>query len=427
MDTKRKAGEQPQSLPTNLESATREYVRSRLVSWDDKILARRADRLGVSLEEASRVEAKPLFMVEIERRAEAEGRPVESVLEEYSKRLQQSTYPTAACFLPDEVAEYVDGILPLDRLEHASACVPCATLLAAAVPTETAARDLVETLSLTPVRKPAIDELTVAAASGKWAAFDFVVASRWAATVLVPAVALIAMYLAFLSGDRSATRLTFLHNPLPWVVALVAAIATLSVYETNRRPLLRSFAVGIAAAAVLGSSFFVDFRRSQSTRDFAIKLAQDQVADLAVDSIENHQFTGKFIDAQHISDLLQIQTPDISSTQVRYVATSNQLPGKVVANIGASGGDLNWEYGNKTVQQLKLFTGTLEHNADGIRIRVSDGRTFDIPATDRLRNLPPSTPVLAVVDPATASVRSLRILGRVPPNMAIYEKPDDSK
>jgi hypothetical protein len=68
----------------------------------------------VSLEEAFRVEAKPLFMVEIERRTEAEGRPVESVLEEYSKRLQQSTYPTAACFLPDEVAEYVDGILPLD-------------------------------------------------------------------------------------------------------------------------------------------------------------------------------------------------------------------------------------------------------------------------------------------------------------------------
>ena len=60
---KRKAGEQPQSLPTNLESATREYVRSSLESWDDKILARRADRLGVSQEEASRVEAKPVSWV----------------------------------------------------------------------------------------------------------------------------------------------------------------------------------------------------------------------------------------------------------------------------------------------------------------------------------------------------------------------------
>lgn len=48
-----------ESLPTNLESATREYVRSSLASWDEKILARRANRLGVSLEEASRVEAKP--------------------------------------------------------------------------------------------------------------------------------------------------------------------------------------------------------------------------------------------------------------------------------------------------------------------------------------------------------------------------------
>lgn len=422
MEPKRKSGEQPQSLPTNIESATRDHVRSRLVSWDDKIFARRADRLGVSLEEASRIEAKPLFMVEIERRAEAEGRTVESLLEEYSRRLQQSTYPTAACFLPDEVAEYADGILPLERLEHASACAPCATLLAAAVPAEAAARDLVETLRLAPARNPDMDEWPIAAATSKWPAFDFAVASRWAATVLVPAFVLIAMYLGFLKADTSATRLTFLHNPLPWAVALVAAMLTLSVYETNRRPLLRSFAVGIAVAAVLGSSFLVDFRRSQSSRDFAIKFAQDQVTNLAVDSIENHQFSGKFIDAQHTSDLLEIQTPEISSTQVRYVATSKQLPGKVVADIGDNGGDLKWEYGNETIQRLQFLTGTIENTAGGMGIRVSDGRIFDIPTTDRFRNLPPSTGILAIVDPTTASVRSLRVLERVPTKPAIYEK-----
>jgi hypothetical protein len=75
------------SLPTNLEHATREYVQTHLASLDAKILARRAKRLGISVEEVANIDATPLFMVEIEARAAAEGRTVQLVLDEYTKRL----------------------------------------------------------------------------------------------------------------------------------------------------------------------------------------------------------------------------------------------------------------------------------------------------------------------------------------------------
>ena len=412
MTTTPKPGE-PQSLPTNLETATRENIRSSLPSLAAKILTRRAQRLRVSEEEASRVESKPLFMVEIERRAAAEGRTVESVLEEYSRRLEQSTYPTRDCFLPDEVAEYANHALSADRLAHANACAPCATLLASAVPSDRAARELVEAIrSMPSFVEDGFEDLTAATATNNWPAFNLAAAKRWAGVVLVPVFALTLMYFTFLRMDTSATRLTYLHSPVMWIVAAVAAtLFTLSVFEV-RRPVYRSLAVGGAFAAVLGCSFFIDFRRSQSNRDFAIKFAQDQVATLAAASIENRQTTGKFLDFSHSSDLFQIETPQISNSQVRYVATSRQLPGKIVADIGDHGGDLKWEYGNKTVQQLELLTGTLENNAGALHLRLSNGHIYAVPITDRLRNLPPNTEVLAFVDPATSSLRSVRIFDR---------------
>lgn len=90
MNRKDKVGKGPQSLPTNIESATRDHVRDRLAAWDVKIRARRARRLHISEEQAGDVEPKPLFMVEIEARAAAERRTVDSLLEEYQNRLQQT-------------------------------------------------------------------------------------------------------------------------------------------------------------------------------------------------------------------------------------------------------------------------------------------------------------------------------------------------
>ena len=156
-----------------------------------------------------------------------------------------------------------------------------------------------------------------------------------------------------------------------------------------------------------------DFRHSQSAdRDLAIKSALDQLTQISVNSLQNRQVNGKFIDLQHLSGPLQIQTAEISRSQVRYVATSKQVPGQAVADIGDNGGgEIKWEEGDRTIRQLQFLMGKLHNEGGVLTIQLSDGRSYNVKGTD-LGNLAANTPVFAVVDPSTASVHSLQILNR---------------
>jgi hypothetical protein len=409
MKRKDKTGESARSLPTNIETATPKHVRDNLAAWDAKILARRAERLRISAEQAGKVEAKPLFMVEIEDRAATEHRTVDSLLGEYRDKLQKSTYPTPACLLVDEVAAYAEGVLPLERLEHATTCQACATLLSGAVPTDEAAGEFVEALRTSlPVET---EDLLTSAPTTKWGFVE-----RWAGAVVIPAVAIVAIYFISLNVDSNATRQTFLHSPLPWISGLIVALlGWWSFSELKRRPVLRSVGIGLAFTAVLASSFVVDFRRGQSAdRDFAIRSALDQLTQISVNSLQNRQANGKFIDVLHLSGPLQIETTELSRSQVRYVATSKQVPGQAVANIEDNGGgEVKWEEGDKTIRQLQFLTGKLLNEGGVLKVQLSDGRSYSLGAANP-GNLAPNTPVFAVVDTSTASLNFLQIMNPSP-------------
>jgi len=414
MNRKDKFGKDALSLPTNIENATREHVRDSLPSWDAKIRARRAERLRISPEQAANIDAKPLFMLEIEDRAMTENRTVDALLEEYRTRLRQSTYPTPACLLPDEVVAYTEGALALERLQHADTCNACATLLAGAVPGDEAAGEFVDALRTPAPIGVEAEQQRMPAAAARWPGFDWGFAERWAGAVVIPAVTLIAIYVLSLRVDSNATRQTFLHNPLPWISGLVVALlGWWSVTGLKRHPVLRSVGIGLAVTAVLASSFVADFRHSQSSdRDLAIKSALDQLTQISVNSLQNRQVNGKFIDVQHSSGPLQIQTAEISRSQVRYIATSKQVPGQAVADIGDNGGgEIKWEEGDKTIRQLQFLMGKLHNEGGVVTIQLSDGRSYNLKGTD-LGNLAANTPVFAVVDPSTESVHSLQILNR---------------
>ncbi|MBI2625687.1 hypothetical protein HYW68_01400, partial [Candidatus Parcubacteria bacterium] len=69
--------------------------RQKVEEFFERIVRRRAERLGISLEEAAKVpNAKPLFLEAAEERARLEGKTTEQVLAEYRQRLEDSTYPT---------------------------------------------------------------------------------------------------------------------------------------------------------------------------------------------------------------------------------------------------------------------------------------------------------------------------------------------
>jgi len=122
-----------------------------------KILELRAQRLGVSPQEAERVDrSKPLFLLAADVAAERLGISPEEVLAADLQRMETSPYPTPECLTPDEVEDLVEagvepgglevqvGVtaasaaqvvpLPKARLDHLRSCDACRTLLAASRP-----------------------------------------------------------------------------------------------------------------------------------------------------------------------------------------------------------------------------------------------------------------------------------------------------
>jgi len=409
---KRKPAERKtKELPTNIEDANREYVRNRMASWDERILTERAARLGVTPEAALLLEAKPLYLVEAEKRAETEGRSLESVLDEFRERLTRSSYPGPNCFLPDDILEYADGALSADRLVHAETCAACATLLESSRSLERAEKEIREAIRqrVDPdlVPEPVFAAAPASSGRRRWVS----VMENWAAVVLLPALVLLGAYIYFWRVDSSATRLTFVHSSIPWVVAVVMACFALLTFASSRvPPLMRSIGAGAAIGIVATSFLLTDFRQSQTSRDLAINYAQDQLELVCADSILNHQRTGKFLDANQSVGLFQLDTAEISSTQATYTLTGKELPGKVVCNVGTSGGDLTWEYGKMVSERVRLLSGTV-HNTEGrVTLRIADGRNYPLELANGGQHVYPGAYVLGAEDPKTLAVRPVRVM-----------------
>ena len=77
----------------------------------------------------------PLFVQAAQARA-GDGMTAQDLLDDYSARLRQSTYPTLDCLLPEDVQRVVAEGLELtdEQRSHLRTCDPCTALLAAAQP-----------------------------------------------------------------------------------------------------------------------------------------------------------------------------------------------------------------------------------------------------------------------------------------------------
>ena len=101
---------------------------------DDLIKKIVGDSESQALVDAVPTTEVPLFVQAA--RARAGGRKTaEDLLDEYSARLRQSTYPTLDCLLPEDVQRIAEG-QPLsdEQRQHLGSCEPCSNLLSAAQP-----------------------------------------------------------------------------------------------------------------------------------------------------------------------------------------------------------------------------------------------------------------------------------------------------
>lgn len=101
----------------------------------DKILAQRAERLGIPIDKVrDSAPPEPQFLQgAMEKNAAAS---IDDVLREDSQHFEQSTYPSPDCLEPHEVDLCLSGQLDSGRMQHLESCTACRALIAACQPSD---------------------------------------------------------------------------------------------------------------------------------------------------------------------------------------------------------------------------------------------------------------------------------------------------
>jgi hypothetical protein len=121
-----------------------------------RVMQKRARRLGISVEEAQRESvSKSRYLAATEAAATRLGVKQESILDDDRRRLENSNYPTTECITPEDVEDLVEalgaqhlGIQEIHtekgrevvasvwskQMSHLTTCDPCRTLVSACQP-----------------------------------------------------------------------------------------------------------------------------------------------------------------------------------------------------------------------------------------------------------------------------------------------------
>ncbi len=128
-------------------------------AFSEQLLQRRAERLGISIEEARKTDRKrPRFIEAAEEEAQRLGISVSEVLDSEPEQAPDTSYPRPDCLEPFEVEQFVaESELPEDWTNHLKECRTCLVLLRTAKP-DGKIPEAIQKL---------LDEMTSGAATGK--------------------------------------------------------------------------------------------------------------------------------------------------------------------------------------------------------------------------------------------------------------------
>ena len=415
-------------LPTNIERATPDYVRENLSKWDQEVLKRRAARLSVPLEEAAGLDNKPLLILEAEQRAKAEGVPVDKILDRYAEEYLRSGYPTAECFLPDEIVEYIQrGSLP-DRMDHTDNCPACSMLLGTILP-----KNFDDMLQSGAVATKAEKELNKSEAGGnKGRLLRYVHTFTDTGVIFLPMLILAVGYGIFRLFDRGTTSRTVPSDARTWIIAFVGTFFCLvALRALYAFPKVRSWTTASIVGLVFIGFLYVDYSQSKSNTAanvaLAFKWAQSGTESLGVKAIQQFQQTGKFPTPKQATEIVgaKMKNPEgmsvaskVTNQEATYTITATDLQGKLVAEVEPTGGEITWEEGGKVLSQIQLLIGTVkdvsadDSNNAAPTVTFEDGHSYSLINSDGIALPSPGERVVAAVDPKTYSVENYRVISR---------------
>lgn len=351
--------------------------------------------------------------------AERLGVPLEEVMPEERRRLLASSYPGSECFEPYEVEEYAAGALSVARAQHIENCEGCRVLVSSVAPSQGEVAAFLDRVRET---EPEPETLTLAARGFR---FDLVAAP--AAAVVVGGIGYFSLQLlGSVTKDpsvRSAvlTQVTGLLHPGVVIILVVASLLGITsllwrygstVWRTSGGAVIAGVGLGLFAIFMGGKNVADSVNAARAV----LKLQQVQLTETLATSLGQDALTSssKGFDAMklHIesSSLVKVAASQPAADRLVFESSVEGLPGTMLAELQANGGQLYWDYGGEKQPLDQLLFGTVESSSTYEFVLISPDQNKHVIKSVAGYALGKGSKVMVLVNPKDQNAISVRPL-----------------
>jgi hypothetical protein len=352
-------------------------------------------------------------------RAERLKLSLDDMLLEDRRRLRASTYPGPECLEPYEVEEYAAGALSRERAQHVETCEGCHILVSGVTPSEAQVAAFLDEVSA-----PEPDAKTLSSPMRSfWS--DLVAAST--AAVIVTGLGYFGLqWVGSAAKDPSvrsavASQVTTLVSP-----AIVATLFVLSLllltgalWRYGQRFLTASSGALTGGLAFGLLAIWFGGRNIVGTADSmraVLKLQQVQLTETVAASLgpDVLQTSGSGLDAKklHIepSSLVRVEAWQSQPGRVLFQSSVDGLPGTMLADMQANGGQLYWDFANKKQPLNQILYGTVESSTKDEFVLVDPDQRKHVIKIGAGTPVNKGSQLMVLVDPAGQTAISVHSL-----------------
>lgn len=386
---------------------------------------------------------RPRPLQAAERRAARAGKSIDEMLAEDRARLRQSRYPGPECLQPYEVERYFLGALKPERMAHRDTCAACSALLRAAMPSESDAeriveevREMAKALGRVPVAEPVavwwrrwLPKPTPIPrpgfALGFGIALEFLTDALAATLPIVLGLSGVLLFYRFIT-PHSDPSVVAAVVPAASVVGLAAAVPLAAAAAATLSTLIRAgwgFSgrrfLQASGGALVGNLLLVivisvggSYVLSQSIRTLAatLTMAQERLGELVAASFDARQATGVFPLVQARRGHLVVTTAEHTQDKAVYRASTEGLPGALVAEVRPGEGEIYWQRGDKRELRAEFLLGTVDFVGEGRLVLVGPhGKSHTVKTPPGWTVPRRGENLVAVVEPKSQTAASLHV------------------
>lgn len=207
---------------------------------------------------------------------------------------------------------------------------------------------------------------------------------------------------------------------LKWAIGATALLCSLGYLAIRYGKLPRVFRfVPNPGGALLGGFISVCllsalvFSQAKRTEALSMDLAQKEVSDLVLSTMERMLKGEEISEASYQKDNISLSTEIKSKTEVEYTAALEHMPGLLVAQVSPERGTLYWKYENGQMIEAEFVVGkVIKEEKEGFLLQSSDGPTIWVGSGNNIVDKPkPGDHIIVVIDTEHFDAIMIREIG----------------